>query len=282
MSSDAWVLLLGAMLGLAGGALAWRMLGHVFAAPLFARENVRGASVPVGAGVILPIVLIAAAAVQVLVASATDLDVPLGAVSTTVLAASGFALLGLLDDLAGGRDARGFAGHLRALGSLRLTTGAVKLFGGGALAMVVASPSSGESPGRLLADAALIALGANLANLFDRAPGRVTKLVLVLAVPVGVAAGVDPALAGAVVVAGAAAALLVHDLQERLMLGDTGANVLGGVLALCVVLTTSATTRNVVLVVVALLNLASERISFSRVIAATPPLRWFDRLGRLP
>ena len=26
---------------------------------------------------------------------------------------------------------------------------------------------------------------------------------------------------------------------------------------------------------------ASERVSFSRVIAATPPLRWFDGVGRL-
>ena len=35
-----------------------------------------------------------------------------------------------------------------------------------------------------------------------------------------------------------------------------------------------------VLAVVALANVASELVSFSRVIDAVPPLRWFDRLGR--
>jgi hypothetical protein len=40
--------------------------------------------------------------------------------------------------------------------------------------------------------------------------------------------------------------------------------------------------RDVVLVVLVLLNLASERVSFSRVIDATPGLRHFDRFGRLP
>jgi len=34
--------------------------------------------------------------------------------------------------------------------------------------------------------------------------------------------------------------------------------------------------------VVAVLNLASERVSFSRVIGAVPPLRAADRWGRLP
>ena len=66
------------------------------------------------------------------------------------------------------------------------------------------------------------------------------------------------------------------------MLGDTGANVLGGTLGLAVVLTTSPATRTVTLVVVAALNLLSERVSFSRVIDRTPPLRWLDDLGRRP
>jgi UDP-N-acetylmuramyl pentapeptide phosphotransferase/UDP-N-acetylglucosamine-1-phosphate transferase len=64
------------------------------------------------------------------------------------------------------------------------------------------------------------------------------------------------------------------------MLGDTGANLLGAVLGLAVVLETSRPVRTVVLVVLVLLNLASERISFSRVIATTPVLRDLDLLGR--
>ena len=83
-------------------------------------------------------------------------------------------------------------------------------------------------------------------------------------------------------VVGAAAGLLPADLGERLMLGDTGANLLGAVLGLAVVLETSRPVRTVVLIVLIVLNLASERVSFSAVIDRTPGLRQLDRLGRRP
>src|SRR5690348_18102230 len=79
---------------------------------------------------------------------------------------------------------------------------------------------------------------------------------------------------------GAALGVLGDDLRERLMLGDTGANVLGGALGLAVVLDVGRGSRNVILVVLVLLNVAAELLSFSRVIDAVPPLRAFDRLGR--
>ena len=66
------------------------------------------------------------------------------------------------------------------------------------------------------------------------------------------------------------------------MLGDTGANLLGAVLGLAVVLETSRPVRTVVLIALIFLNLASERVSFTKVIDATPGLRHLDRLGRRP
>ena len=275
-------LIVAVVLGAAGGAVAWAMMRETFAAPLFQRTNVRGADVPVGVGVLLPVVLVGVAAVLVLGDRLEWVVLDDGALRTAVAAATGFAVLGLLDDLGGDASSKGFAGHLRALRHRRLTTGAVKLFGGGAVAVLVASAGSDERPGRLLADAALIALAANLANLLDRAPGRVSKVALLAAVPVALVAGVDDRLVGPAVVAGATLALLWPDLREELMLGDTGANVLGAMVGLAVVLTTAASTRTTALVAVLLLNLASERISFSRVIDRTPPLRALDRLGRRP
>jgi UDP-GlcNAc:undecaprenyl-phosphate GlcNAc-1-phosphate transferase len=278
----AGTLIAAAALGLAGGGAGWWLLRDTFAKPLFSRTNVRGAEVPVAVGVLLPIVLVAAASLLVLGDSAAWFEIPRPPLLTTVLAATGFGLLGLLDDLAGDGGSRGFGGHLRALGGRHLTTGAVKLFGGGAVAVLVASTVSDERPARLLADAALIALAANLANLLDRAPGRVAKAALIAAVPIVAVAGLDERLVGPVVVIGALVALAVPDLREQLMLGDTGANVVGATLGLAVVMTTAAPTRSIVLGVVLALNLLSERVSFSKVIERTPPLRALDRLGRAP
>ena len=158
----------------------------------------------------------------------------------------------------------------------------MKLFGGAAVAVVVVAVVEPGSLGRLLADGALVALSANLGNLFDRAPGRTTKVALLALVVLVVGAGAEPELAGVALAVGAGAGLLPGDLAERLMLGDAGANVLGAALGLGVVLVCSPGVRTVVLVVVALLNLASERISFSRVIASVGALRAVDAWGREP
>ena len=176
---------------------------------------------------------------------------------------------------------RGFRGHVGALVSGRVTTGVVKLVGGAALALVVVAPLS-RSAGRLVLDAALVALAANLGNLLDRAPGRVIKASVAAFVAVAVAARARASLEGVAVVVGAALGLAVDDLRERLMLGDTGANVLGAVLGLAIVLGTGPGARTVALLAVAMLNVAGELVSFSRLIDAVPPLRALDRAGRLP
>jgi UDP-N-acetylmuramyl pentapeptide phosphotransferase/UDP-N-acetylglucosamine-1-phosphate transferase len=92
--------------------------------------------------------------------------------------------------------------------------------------------------------------------------------------------GGDRELVGVAATVGAAVGLLVPDLREDLMLGDTGANALGAALGVGIVLTCSPLTRLLTLAVVAALNVLSELVSFTRVIEAVPPLRAFDRLGR--
>jgi UDP-N-acetylmuramyl pentapeptide phosphotransferase/UDP-N-acetylglucosamine-1-phosphate transferase len=151
---------------------------------------------------------------------------------------------------------------------------------GPAVAILVVAPVADDSAARLLLDGAVVALAANLANLFDRAPGRVAKVSLAAAAVLVVATAAAPELLGLAVVSGAALALVVPDLRERMMLGDAGANPLGATLGLATVLAVSPTTRNWVLAVLLALNLVSERVSFSRVIERVPPLRAIDRAGR--
>ncbi len=273
-------------LSVAGGAVAagilTRAAAPVMASPALARRNYREHVLPTAGGVLIVLAVLVVEAVRTALAEfgiGEELSDELIR-SLVLFGCFAFAFLGFVDDLAGTEEDRGFSGHLRALAHGRLTTGSLKLLGGAVVAVVLAAAPGEVSGRRLLADAALVALAANLGNLFDRAPGRTIKVALLAYVPVAVLAGTGPVGLALAPVIGAAVGLLGADLGERLMLGDTGANLLGAVLGLTVVLEAGRGARTVVLVVLVVLNLASERVSFSRVITATPGLRHFDLLGR--
>lgn len=157
-------------------------------------------------------------------------------------------------------------------------------------------PAGMWSAVKLVRAGLIVALAANLLNLVDRAPGRAAKVTLAwcaaCVVPAVIGAsrwpgrfgfGLGPEALGGLIcaaaVTGAVAGLLHSELAEKHMLGDTGVNPIGAVLGLATVAMYSAAVEWVVLAVLAVLNLASERWSFSRIIDAVPPLRWLDRLG---
>jgi hypothetical protein len=81
---------------------------------------------------------------------------------------------------------------------------------------------------------------------------------------------------------GATLGVLPADLGERVMLGDCGANALGALLGLRLAALPGRATRAGLLGAVTVLTLASEKVSFTRVIESTPGLRELDRLGRRP
>ncbi len=268
------------------GVLAVRFLrvaaGEVLAAPALTRRNYRDRIVPTAGGIFLVLAVVAVEALRAIlgalgVGDANGLSL---ARSEVLFAVVGFGFLGLVDDVAAVGAERGFRGHLGALGRGRITTGLLKLAGGAAVAIVLVATPGFKSGRSLLVDAMLIALAANLGNLLDRAPGRTIKYGLVGYVPIAIALGGGLTGIAVAPVMGAAFGLLGDDLHERLMLGDTGANVIGAVLGLGLVLGTGEGTRVAVLIFLVVMNLAAELLSFSKVIERVPPLRAFDRIGR--
>lgn len=245
----------------------------------WARTNFRGRTVSLAGGPAL-----AGAAALTAAAGA-----PGPAAAAALLTAGlGSGAVGLYDDLVGGRPeqrAKGFHGHLAALRRGRVTSGVAKLTGIGAAGLVAAAllPPPARSGGSRAARGLAVGLGAgvvagaaNLLNLLDLRPGRALKVGLLAGLPL--AAGPAGGMAAGPV--GAAAAALPEDLAERIMLGDCGANALGAVLGAVLVARTGPVGRAVALAVIAGLTAASERVSFTQVIARTPGLRELDELGR--
>lgn len=185
--------------------------------------------------------------------------------------------VGALDDLGGGSAAKGLRGHLAALGRGQVTTGAIKvvvLVEAGLVSVLWSDRRAGRPLGMpSLAGAALVAGGANLANLFDLRPGRALKVGLALALPLGA----HPAAAA---IAGAGSVVLPDDLAGASMLGDTGANALGAAVGLAAAQRLGGRGRGLALGAVVGLTLLSEKVSFTQVIERTPVLRELDRWGR--
>jgi hypothetical protein len=182
--------------------------------------------------------------------------------------------VGLYDDLSGDAGTKGLRGHLRELLRGRPTSGALKVPVLGLAGLAAGLVVHGVG-GRALLDAAFVAGAANLVNLLDLRPGRAAKALLVGAaacLAVGATAAAGPA--------GATLALLPADLREKVMLGDAGANGAGAAVAATALAAIKLPTLLAGLAIVLALTLASEWVSFSRVIDRVPPLRWVDRLGR--
>lgn len=211
------------------------------------------------------------------------------------LYALGVLALGLLDDLltpgavAGGGGPtdpaaspgapRGWRGHGAAVLRGELSTGALKAAGSLGLALLAMS-YLGLSNGRWLLAAGVLVLATNLFNLLDMRPGRSLKAFALLGG--GLAIGSTDLrplwmiglFAAPILVAG------LYDLRERAMLGDTGANLLGALAGLWLVLTLSATGQLVALVLLAAVTLYGELRSISELVERAPGLRELDSWGR--
>ncbi|MHA3835660.1 hypothetical protein ACXR8F_08050 [Terrabacter sp. AAH1] len=203
------------------------------------------------------------------------------AAGSAVVVAVAAGALGALDDLTGGADDKGLKGHLGALSRGQVTTGAVKIVGlaaSGLVGAAMADARTADGGGRggalaTLVGGAVVAGAANAVNLFDLRPGRALKVTALAGLPL---LGTLP---GAVAV-GSSAGVVRDDLAARSMLGDTGANAAGALVGLALVERTRLPGRVVALAGLAALTLASERVSFTRVIDGHPVLRRLDRWGR--
>jgi len=205
------------------------------------------------------------------------------------LYALGVLALGLIDDTLGerselgagaGRPApRGWRGHGAAVLRGELSTGALKAAGSLGLALLAMS-WFGLSDGRWLLATAVLVLATNAFNLIDLRPGRAVKAFVALGLGLSIGSGEVRPLWSLGLFAAPALVAGLYDLRERAMLGDTGANVLGALAGLWLVLSLSQTGQIVALVLLLALTIYGEIRSISGLVERTPGLRELDSWGR--
>ncbi len=237
------------------------------------QRNFAGNNIPTCGGLLfIPIIL-----TTLMLATGGALAVGKGGVFYLVYALVAVTV-GFADDFWGGAGAKGFRGHLGALGRGRVTTGLLKVFILGGGAVVLGAVVFGFTVEALVA-AFLMAGSVNLANLLDLRPGRALKF---LAAPLLLLLFLAPQSAVLVVIGivGGAIGLFYFDLKGRIMLGDAGAAVYGSVLGYLVVMSGPGPVWWVAGAAILGLTVLAEVSSISRVIQEVEVLRRFDSWGR--
>jgi len=249
------------------------------------RPNWRQRSLPCPFGVLAPVAALLALVPLTLIERLAHTVILYPRLLPVAVYALGVACLGLIDDTLGPErpgapSPRGWRGHGAAAMRGELSTGTLKAAGSLGLALLATNYAAGLSIGRWLLAAAVLVLATNALNLLDLRPGRAVKAFVLLGA--GLTIGVRELrplwtlglFAGPALVAG------VYDLRERAMLGDTGANLLGALAGLWLVLTLSGTGQLIALALLVVVTVYGELRSISALVQRVPLLRGLDSWGR--
>lgn len=187
-------------------------------------------------------------------------------------------ILGAIDDIWGSREVGGFKGHFKKLiFERKLTTGAVKALGGGAVSLVAGHAIHPHSLLQAALAAIAIALATNTLNLFDLRPGRAVAVFFAgLGVTCIVTCG--RLVASPLIAAIAAIALVfgIADSRGKAMMGDSGSNSLGAALGLTIALSAPNWIIPAILLFAAV-HIYSEKRSITELIEQNRVLRAIDR-----
>jgi len=241
------------------------------------RINYKGDIIPVGMGIVfIPVIIINSIFLNYFIGNDAKIQQLLLVFLVGIMT---MASVGLIDDLIGNRDATGFKGHIKSLLKGKLTTGGFKAIIGGLIALLIGSLFSFHVI-EILVNALIIALFTNLINLLDLRPGRALKGFLsisILFVIIGLSREVRIIL---ISIIGYAAGYFPQDIKAKSMMGDIGSNTLGVVLGVVAVISYTMTAKYIVLALLILIHIFTEKYSITEIIKKNSILNFIDELGR--
>lgn len=188
-------------------------------------------------------------------------------------------IIGLLDDLIGEKDIKGLKGHIKAFFRGKLTTGAIKAFLGLFISFVISSYISTDIINFII-NGLVIGLFTNSINLFDLRPGRAAKTFILVSVLLIIISSKSYTNHIIYSIYGLLIPYIILDLKAEVMMGDTGANVLGFTLGIYTTTNLDIITKIVILIMLILIHFLAEKVSFSKIIENNRVLKYLDNIGR--
>lgn len=191
------------------------------------------------------------------------------------------SVIGFIDDVFGDNKSKGFKGHIkRFLKYHEFSTGLLKLTVIPLVLFVGSFYLTGDFFKTVLYTF-FGSLSVNLFNLFDLRPGRCIKALFIFLAFFGVFINWTFFHISLLILL---VPVFIGDIKEVYMLGDAGSNLIGYIFFL-IMSQLYSTSVNTILVGIGLffvtaLNIASEYISFSKVIEKNRVLKYIDELGR--
>ncbi|AFS78410.1 putative phospho-N-acetylmuramoyl-pentapeptide-transferase [Gottschalkia acidurici 9a] len=236
--------------------------------------NYREEKIPIGMGLVFILV-------QCFIISITSIYIKIDRTMILfyIITVMLMGLVGMLDDLIGEKNVKGFKGHIKSLFRGKLTTGGLKAIIG-FLSATLFSISISKNYLDMIVNIFLIALFTNLINLFDLRPGRAGKVFAVISITLLITSYIK---SYDFIIYSALGIIIVYmryDLKARAMMGDVGSNALGITLGAFCALTHSLNIKIVYLVILLILHIISEFYSFSKIINKSKILSFLDNLGR--
>ncbi|MGB9779425.1 UDP-N-acetylmuramyl pentapeptide phosphotransferase [Caldanaerobacter sp.] len=249
-----------------------KFLTEIFKHPYCLRENYRKKIIPVCGGIVfVPSFLTSIFLINFLGYTVEYQEIILVAFSL-------ISFLGFIDDIIGDTKVKGLKGHLSSLLKMKPTTGSLKALGGLLIAAFVSCEIAGIGLIELVIDSLIIALFTNLLNLFDLRPGRCAKVFLLLSVLFLLVGRGKPEFLFILFVI--VLVYMPEDLKARVMMGDTGSNVLGMALGISSILLFDFYGKLAILLLLIMFHLFTERYSLTALIEKNKFLNYLDMLGR--
>lgn len=241
------------------------------------KRNYKGEIIPVGMGIVfIPVMIINSIFLNYFIGNDARIQQLLLVFLVGILA---MGAIGLIDDLIGNRDQTGFKGHIKALFKGKLTTGGLKAVTGGLVALFIGSLFTFHIL-EIIVNALIIALFTNLINLLDLRPGRALKGFLFIAILFMIIGLSEEVRTIIIPLIGLVIGYFPQDIKAKSMMGDVGSNALGIVLGIVTVISYTMTAKYIVLGLLILIHLITEKYSLTEIIKKNPVLNYIDELGR--